>query len=86
MPTMPEQCTAALRSVLAFYQQHGCPCAFPRFAQLTQFKFQDYATGPVGCHATEIAIHLVTDAKTGPYQFNRTEKGEITNITLQSLW
>jgi len=67
MPTMAQQCADSLKQVVAFYADHGCPCAFPRFGQLTQFHFTHYGSGAVGCHATEIAIHLVT-MDSGPYQ------------------
>ena len=59
MATILEQAHAALRDVVAFYQQHGCPCAYPRFVQLVSFDFRRYTTSPVGWHLQDILIGLV---------------------------
>jgi hypothetical protein len=53
---MFEQCTAMLDRVFSAYRQAGCPCAFPRFVQVTGFDFRAFGEGPVGCHVTELAI------------------------------
>jgi len=80
MPTPYEQCLAGLRSVVAFYRAKGaCPCAFPRFGQLTQFDFRKFGTGPVGCHATEIAIGLAA-GEGGFYTFVR-DAGDVRQLS-----
>jgi hypothetical protein len=53
-----KQSAKALAQVIAYYKKTACPCAFPRFAQLTGFDFRHYGTGPVGCHLTDMLISL----------------------------
>jgi hypothetical protein len=78
--SMPAQCTAALRRTLAFYAaEKSCPCAFPRFGQLVQFHHTNFGAGPVGCHATEIAIALLTEKEHGVYTVGSSRGGQISN-------
>jgi hypothetical protein len=75
MSTVMEQARSALGEVVTFYRAHGCPCAYPRFAQLAGFNFRDHGVGPVGSHLQQLLIGMTCYADDAFYRAAKVNEG-----------